>query len=99
MSMKVFMNIKIGNKEPQKIVFKLYNDVCPKTCENFKKLCTGELGNKFVTGQTASKNLHFKGSPFHRIIKGFMAQGGDFTNGNGTGGLSIYGSKFADENF
>lgn len=91
---KVFFNIKIGKKDEGRVTFELYNDVTPKTAENFRALCTGEMG----VGK-AGVPLHFKGSGFHRVIKQFMIQGGDFTMGNGTGGESIYGAKFDDENF
>jgi peptidylprolyl isomerase len=91
---KVFFDITIGDAPAGRLVFELFADVTPKTAENFRALCTGEKG----TGQSG-KALHFKGSSFHRIIPDFMCQGGDFTRGNGTGGESIYGAKFADENF
>jgi peptidylprolyl isomerase len=91
---KVFFDMTIGGQPAGRVVYELYADTVPKTAENFRALCTGEKG----MGQSG-KPLHFKGSGFHRVIPGFMCQGGDFTRGNGTGGESIYGAKFADESF
>ena len=91
---KVFFDITIDDEPAGQIVFGLFGNVVPKTVKNFATLCDGSAGMG-----NAGKALHFQGSSFHRIIPGFMAQGGDFTNGNGTGGESIYGNKFNDENF
>ena len=91
---RVFFDISIGDEAAGRVVFELASDVVPKTAENFRALCTGEKG----MGRSG-KPLHYKGSRFHRIIPGFMCQGGDFTAGNGTGGESIYGDRFEDENF
>ncbi|KAL5723750.1 peptidylprolyl isomerase [Ranunculus cassubicifolius] len=91
---KVFFDMSVGGTPAGRIVMELFADVVPKTAENFRALCTGEKG----VGKSG-KPLHYKGSKFHRVIPQFMCQGGDFTAGNGTGGESIYGAKFADENF
>jgi cyclophilin family peptidyl-prolyl cis-trans isomerase len=84
---RCFLDIAADGKPLGRIIVELRSDVVPKTAENFRVLCTGEKG------------FGYKGSPFHRIIPQFMCQGGDFTRQNGTGGKSIYGEKFADENF
>jgi cyclophilin family peptidyl-prolyl cis-trans isomerase len=89
---KVFFDITIDSADAGRITFELYNDIVPKTAENFRALCTGELAG-------TDKAFSYKGTPFHRIIPEFMLQGGDTTKGNGTGGKSIYGEKFKDENF
>ncbi len=91
---KVFFDISIGGKKDGRVVMELFDDVVPKTAENFRALCTGEKGKG-----KSGKKMHFEGCPFHRIIPNFMCQGGDFTKQNGTGGESIYGEKFKDENF
>ncbi|RLN09423.1 peptidyl-prolyl cis-trans isomerase CYP95 isoform X1 [Panicum miliaceum] len=86
----VFLDVSIGDELDGRMIFELFADVAPLTSENFRALCTGELGK-------TKKPLCYKGSTFHRVIKGFMAQGGDFAKGNGSGGESIYSGKFGDE--
>lgn len=90
----VYFDIALNGELAGRITVELFKHVVPKTAENFRQLCTGEAGKG-----KSGKRLNFMGSVFHRVIPGFMCQGGDFTRGDGTGGESIYGEKFRDENF
>jgi peptidylprolyl isomerase len=89
---QVFFDVTIGGDSAGRITMELFNDTVPKTADNFKQLCTGAKSKK-------NRALYYKGTRFHRVIPGFMCQGGDTTNGDGTGGESIYGVKFQDESF
>ena len=89
---KVYMDVEIGGEKEGRLVIGLFSDMLPRTCENFRSLCEG-----FKTSD--GKTISYRDTPFHRVIRGFMAQGGDVTEGNGTGGLSIYGEQFEDEKF
>jgi len=88
----VFFDVSVGGVEIGRILMELYADIVPRTAENFRQFCTGEMKKDGVP-------LGYKNSTFHRVIKDFMIQGGDFVNGDGTGSQSIYGGKFDDENF
>lgn len=92
---RVYFDIEINNKPQGRIVMELFKNVTPRCAENFRQLCTGESGKKSQNG----KPLNYKGSIFHRVIREFMMQGGDFTHFSGQGGESIYGKTFPDENF
>merc|ERR1712008_65988 len=87
LALEFFFDVTAGGSPVGRVIMELRTDVTPRTAENFRALCTGEKG------------FGFRGSTFHRVIPNFMCQGGDFTNHNGTGGKSIYGNKFEDENF
>merc|ERR1719229_1836196 len=92
-NMYVYLEVEISNVNIGRMIFKLYNSIVPKTAENFRCLCNAERG----TGLITKMPLHFQGAKFHRVIPGFMCQGGDFELGDGRGGESIYGGKLNDE--
>ncbi|KAF7841188.1 peptidyl-prolyl cis-trans isomerase CYP21-1 [Senna tora] len=91
---RVFLDVDIDEQRLGRIIVGLYGQVVPKTVENFRALCTGEKGKN-----SNGVKLHYKGTPFHRIISGFVIQGGDIVHRDGTGYESIYGGTFPDENF
>ena len=87
---KVYMDVQIGASAAGRVVFELFNDLTPRTAENFRALCTGEYG------KANNVRLHYLATKFHRIIDGFVIQGGDISNSGGKGGYSIYGRTFVD---
>ena len=89
--LNVYFDIKIGDEEEGRVIMQLFDEEAPKTCRNFRYLCS--------TGLPQNRVPNYEGTPIHRVIKNFMIQGGDTTNGDGTGGRSIYGEKFNDEEF
>eukprot|EP00759_Apiculatamorpha_spiralis_P044552 PhF_6_TR41530/c0_g1_i1/m.62918 len=90
-----FFDISIGNAIAGRVYFELFDSDCPLACENFRALCTGEKGKDPIT----KSRLHYRGSIIHRVQEGFLVQGGDLVFGNGKGGVSIFGGRFADESF
>uniref|UniRef100_A0A7S0S8I4 peptidylprolyl isomerase n=1 Tax=Mantoniella antarctica TaxID=81844 RepID=A0A7S0S8I4_9CHLO len=92
---RVYLDLKWGKRKMGRVIISLRADAAPKTSENFRALCTGEKG----AGRTTGAPLHYRGCPVHRVVPGFCIQGGDFSKKDGTGGESIYGGKFPDENF
>lgn len=88
---RTYFDVTLGGLPAGRIVFELFADIAPKTAENFRALCTGEIQS---LGKVTGKRLHYKGVIFHRVVKDFMIQSGDFSAGNGTGGESIYGGTF-----
>jgi len=90
-----FMDITIGNVVAGRVLFELFENECPKTCENFRALCTGSKGKDPVT----RSRLHYRNITFHRVVPNFLVQAGDVTHFNGSGGVSIYGGRFLDESF
>lgn len=88
---KCFFDMEFNKHPVGRIIFELHNEHCPKTCENFRSLCTGERG----LGITTNRRLYYKGTSIHRVVKNLIIQGGDFSEGDGTGGESIYGGSFA----
>jgi len=94
----VYMDVTVGEGDAERVVFELFSDVCPKTCENFRALCTGERGTAALPDE-GKVDLTYERCMFHRVVKGGWVQGGDIVSGAGDGGFSIYGEDFPDESF